>query len=327
MLTSPLILLVDDEPQNLKLLSVILADQGFSLAVATSGERGLAQAERRVPDLILLDALMPGIDGFEVCRRLKASPVTKDVPVLFMTALNEVAERIRGLELGAVDFLTKPMNREELLARIKTQLALRGAMKSLAARNHELEQARVELAAAAEELRRGKDALDLEVARQTRELVAARRALEAELEERRRAETERLALEQQILAISTPIIPISDRILIMPLTGIINGERASYVLEAALQGTRERRAEVMILDVTGVPRMDERVAAALIGTGKALRLLGAKMVLTGLRPEMAATLVSLNIDLGKVITKCTLKEGVEYALRVVAEISRGTRLR
>lgn len=314
----PLILLVDDEPANLKFLSEALSGHGFLLAVATSGERVLDQVQRRLPDLILLDALMPGIDGFEVCRRLKANPATNDIPVLFMTSLVDPADRIRGLELGAVDFLTKPLHHEEVLVRLKTHLALRGAMLALAAKNRDLEQARVELATAAEKLRQGKDVLDREVARQTQELVLAKQALEAELAERRRAETERLTLEQQILAISTPIIPISDRILVMPLTGLMNEARARYILESALERTTEWRAEVLILDVTGVPQADERVAAALLGTAGALRLLGARTVLTGVRPEMAESFVSLDIDLSAIVTKSTLKAGVEYAMRVVS---------
>ncbi|HLT40622.1 MAG TPA: response regulator, partial [Enhygromyxa sp.] len=164
-----MILLVDDEPSSLKMLSDALSGQGFSLAVAMSGERMLEQVQRRVPDLILLDVLMPGMDGFEVLQRLKANPATKDVPVLFMTSLHEATDRIHGLELGAADFLTKPVDRAELLARINIQLTLRDAIRSLVTKNQELELARAELAATAEELRREKDALDFELKERLRQ--------------------------------------------------------------------------------------------------------------------------------------------------------------
>ncbi|WP_437808761.1 response regulator [Sorangium sp. So ce1078] len=314
---SHLVLLVDDEPANLKVLSDALSGQGFSIAVAAGGERALEQAQRRPPDLILLDALMPGMDGFETCRRLKAAPATRDVPLIFITCLNDSVDRVHALELGAVDFVSKPFDRDELLARVRTQLSLRSAMKSLTEKNLELERARAQVAEAAEELRRGKEALDLEVSRRTEELSAAKTALEAELEERRRAEAERLVLQQQILEMSTPIIPISDRILVMPLIGLMDEERAGRVLEAALRRTTESQAEVMILDITGVLRADERVAAAILDTARALRLLGARTVLTGIRPEMAQALVALNVEFADVMTKSTLQAGIAHAMHAI----------
>jgi len=316
------VLLVDDEPANLKVLSDALSGQGFSIAVATGGERALEQVQRWPPDLILLDALMPGMDGYETCRRLKAAPATRDIPLVFITSLADTADRVRALELGAVDFVTKPFHRDELLARVKTQLALRGAMKSLAEKNLELEQAWAKVAAAAEELRRGKEALDIEVSRRTEELLVAKSALEAELEERRGAEEERLVLQRQILEMSTPIIPISDRILVMPLIGLMDEERVGRVLEAALRRTTESRAEVMILDITGVLRADERVASALLDTARALRLLGARTVLTGIRPDMAQALVALNVDFADIITKSTLQAGIAYAMQPITPRSK-----
>jgi DNA-binding response OmpR family regulator/anti-anti-sigma regulatory factor len=315
---SALVLLVDDEPANLKVLSETLSGQGFSIAVATGGEKVVEQAQRRPPDLIILDVRMHGIDGFEVCRRLKAEPATRDIPVIFMTSLTDVTDRVRGLDLGAVDYVTKPFQRDELLLRVKTQLALRGAMKALSAKNLELERARAEVLAAAEELQRGKDALELKVARRTEDLLAAKDALETELAERRRTEAERLLLQQQIIEMSTPIIPLSDRILVMPLIGLMDEERALRVLEAALQRTAESRAEVMIIDITGVPRADGRAAAAILNLAQALGLLGARTVLTGVRPEVAQALVALQVDFTNVIVKSTLEAGVTYAMAAIA---------
>ena len=140
-------------------------------------------------------------------------------------------------------------------------------------------------------------------------------ALEAELEERRRAEAERATLEKQIHAMSTPIIPITDRILVMPLIGKMDAERAGRVLEAALERTVEAQAEVMILDITGIPRADDRVAATIMDTARALRLLGAHTVLTGIRPDVAQALVGLEVDFEDVVTKSTLQSGIAHAIR------------
>jgi len=121
----PSILLVDDTPTNLKILVEYFSDSGFDISVATSGETALKQIEANPPDLILLDVMMPGIDGFETCRRIKANPATKDVPVIFMTALTETSDKVKGFEAGAVDYVTKPLHQEEVRARVNTHLTLR----------------------------------------------------------------------------------------------------------------------------------------------------------------------------------------------------------
>ena len=119
-----LILIVDDTPTNLDVISEALSDAGYNVAIATSGERALKQLERRLPDLILLDVMMPGIDGFETCQFLKANPKTCDIPVIFMTALADADSKIKGFEVGAVDYITKPFQEREVLARVKTHLQL-----------------------------------------------------------------------------------------------------------------------------------------------------------------------------------------------------------
>jgi signal transduction histidine kinase len=120
-----LILIVDDTPTNLDILSEALSDAGYDVAIATSGERALQQLQRRSPDLILLDVMMPGIDGFETCQRLKANPITSDIPVIFMTALADETNKIKGFEYGAIDYITKPFQEREILARVSTHLQLR----------------------------------------------------------------------------------------------------------------------------------------------------------------------------------------------------------
>jgi DNA-binding NtrC family response regulator len=115
------ILVVDDKPANIKLLFDALKDTGYRTLAALDGESAIRQAELARPDLILMDVMMPGIDGFETCRRLKGRPATRHIPVIFMTALAETAEKLEGFRAGGVDYLTKPLRHEEVLARIDAQ--------------------------------------------------------------------------------------------------------------------------------------------------------------------------------------------------------------
>jgi putative nucleotidyltransferase with HDIG domain len=119
------ILAVDDTPASLKLLSDLLREEGYNVRAAINGELAVSSAVNDPPELVLLDVRMPEMDGFEVCRRLKASPRTREVPVIFVSALSETEDKVRGFELGAVDFVTKPYQREELLARVHTHLEVR----------------------------------------------------------------------------------------------------------------------------------------------------------------------------------------------------------
>jgi two-component system NtrC family sensor kinase len=119
------ILIVDDIPTNIKVLLDFLHYSNFSVSVAKNGESALKKAQEELPQLILLDVMMPGIDGFETCRRLKANPKTKDIPVIFMTALSDVVDKVKGLQVGAVDYITKPFQHQEVLARINVHLELR----------------------------------------------------------------------------------------------------------------------------------------------------------------------------------------------------------
>ncbi|MDJ0619300.1 MAG: response regulator [Calothrix sp. MO_192.B10] len=133
------ILVVDDNPTNLKVLCGAIAAAGWEILVATDGESAIEQAEYAHPDLILLDIMMPGIDGFETCQRLKANPDTHDIPILFMTALSDTVDKVRGLSTGAVDYITKPFQTEEVLARVNVHLKLRYLSKKLERQNQELE--------------------------------------------------------------------------------------------------------------------------------------------------------------------------------------------
>ena len=119
------ILVVDDTHTNLKILFDLLSNQGYRVAIAKNGEAALEKLESYLPELILLDVMMPGIDGFETCKRLKDNPNTQDIPVIFMTALSDSGNKVKGLNAGAVDYITKPINHEEVLARIEIHLQLK----------------------------------------------------------------------------------------------------------------------------------------------------------------------------------------------------------
>lgn len=129
------ILIVDDNPTNLEVLSETLSREGFQVSVAIDGESALEQIQYFQPALILLDVMMPGIDGYEICDRLKQDPATQDIPVIFMTALSETENKIKGFSLGAVDYVTKPFHREEVLARVKVHFQLQNLTKTLEEQN------------------------------------------------------------------------------------------------------------------------------------------------------------------------------------------------
>lgn len=126
-----LILVVDDTTTNLEIVFDILTNVGFKVITENDGKRAIKQVEFQLPDLILLDVMMPGIDGFETCKRLKENSATCDIPVIFMTANSDTPSKVKGLNIGAVDYITKPFHEEELLARIKTHLQLRNLTKTL----------------------------------------------------------------------------------------------------------------------------------------------------------------------------------------------------
>jgi diguanylate cyclase (GGDEF)-like protein len=135
------ILVVDDDPTNLQVLLDQLKNSGFRILIAQDGEGALRQVDFAKPDLILLDVIMPGIDGFETCRRLKQNDASKDIPVIFLTAFSDPVDKVKGIEAGGVDYLTKPFDGLELLARVTTHLELRRYRKELEQTNRELQQA------------------------------------------------------------------------------------------------------------------------------------------------------------------------------------------
>ena len=133
------ILIVDDTQANIDILFRFLNRQGFKVIIAHDGQSAIKKAQFIQPDLILLDIMMPGIDGFETCQRLQADEQTRKIPVIFMTALSEVRDKVRGFEAGAVDYVTKPLEHLEVLARIKTHLTISRLQQALQRKNTELE--------------------------------------------------------------------------------------------------------------------------------------------------------------------------------------------
>ena len=133
------LLIIDDTPTNISVLFDHLSRHSFRVLVAESGESALKQVKHASPDLILLDVMMPGMDGFETCRRLKLDPETSEIPVIFMTALSNTTDKVRGFGAGAVDYVTKPLQHDEVLARVNTHLKLRKLQEELRQLNKDLE--------------------------------------------------------------------------------------------------------------------------------------------------------------------------------------------
>ncbi len=163
------ILIVDDSPMMIGLLRTVLGQKGYRVLAATDGRKAIERAKAERPDLILLDILMPGMDGYETCRRLREQPETRDTPTIFLSALTETRDKTAGLDLGAVDYVTKPIDAPELLARIRTHLTLNDLRRNLREMNRTLED---------------------KVRERTRELSASNASLKAEIEERRRTEVQ-----------------------------------------------------------------------------------------------------------------------------------------
>ena len=139
------LLIVDDTPPNLSVLFDFLNDNGFKVLVAQDGKRAIQKAKYAKPDLILLDVMMPEIDGFETCKRLKSDEETQDIPIIFMTALADTVDKVKGFKLGAADYITKPIQHEEVLARVMSQLKFSNLRKQLETRTVELEKRNMEL--------------------------------------------------------------------------------------------------------------------------------------------------------------------------------------
>jgi PAS domain S-box-containing protein len=181
--TLPTILIVDDTPANIGVISESLEERGYRVLVAQDGEEGLQRAGFVQPDLILLDVMMPGLDGFEVCRRLKKETKTRDIPVIFMTARTETEDKVAGFKAGGVDYVTKPLQIDEVIARVETQINLSAMQKRLETQNSQLQ--------------RYREQLEQRVAERTDELSVTNQRLRGEIQERKHVEENLIARERE----------------------------------------------------------------------------------------------------------------------------------
>ena len=163
----PTVLIADDTPANIAMLAEHLGARGISVTVAQDGEEAVERARFALPDLVLLDVMMPGVGGFEACRRMKSFPETKDIPVIFMTALSDIGDKMTAYSVGGVDYVTKPFHAEEVLARVNAHLSLRAMQRELASQNQQLQQ-EIAVRRAAEQV----------LARRTEELARSNAELE-----------------------------------------------------------------------------------------------------------------------------------------------------
>jgi len=185
----PTILIVDDTPIDIDILAMTLDRGKYRLAVAESGRKALDMIGTVLPDLILMDIMMPEMDGFEICRILKGSTETKDIPVIFLTVKDETEDILRGYNEGAVDYVTKPFNSAELLARVHTHVELKKKRDNEQELIFRLKATLEERKRAEEALQQAHDNLERLVAERTEELLVKNRRLVEEIEERRRAES------------------------------------------------------------------------------------------------------------------------------------------
>lgn len=128
---NPTVLIVDDNSNNLKIIAITLRELNYKLVIATNGESAIEMVEKTRPDLVLLDIMMPGMDGYETCEIIKSKKENENLPIIFLTALNEKANIIKGFEVGGVDYITKPFNKEELISRVETHLELKFTQDAL----------------------------------------------------------------------------------------------------------------------------------------------------------------------------------------------------
>ncbi len=171
------ILIVDDTPVNLRVLAQLLDNQGYETRLMPGGARALSSIQNKLPDLILLDIMMPDMDGYQVCRALKANPLTQDIPVIFISALDEVFDKVTAFASGGVDYITKPFQEAEVLARVETQLTMRWLQQELQHKN--------------EALKTANSTLEERVEARTVALAEANNTLQTEIEHRKNHQQEK----------------------------------------------------------------------------------------------------------------------------------------
>jgi signal transduction histidine kinase len=245
------ILIVDDSPANLRLLSSMLTDQGYKVRSVIDGRMGIMAAGAARPDLILLDINMPDMNGYQVCERLKADPATADVPIIFISALDEIGDKLHAFTVGGVDYITKPFQFEEVLARVETHLSLCDLRRRLQEANAELAQRLVELEARNEEL----DAFAHTVAHDLKNPLTSLIGY-ATMLEMRRSDLPEARVDHYLGAIAK------------------NGRRMSNIIDELLllAGVRKEQVQLETLDMGAVvSEAQARLADLVDGNGAILR--------------------------------------------------------
>jgi DNA-binding response OmpR family regulator len=197
-----IILVVDNNPGNLRLLENILTENGYKVRPAISGKLALMTIQSTLPDLILLDVRMPEIDGYSVCKTIKANDVTRHIPVIFISALDEPINKIKAFEVGGVDYITKPFETEEVLIRVKTQIDIKNMQKELANQNKQLQSEIAERKLTEQQLQKIRQELEIRVKERTMDLETVNKNLQAEIQHRKDAQLQ-LQQAQKLEAIGT----------------------------------------------------------------------------------------------------------------------------
>jgi len=250
------ILVVDDTTANLKLLTEILVNEGYQVRPASSGSLALKSVAVEKPDLIILDIKMPDMDGYEVCRRLKSDKLCNKIPIIFISALDDTTDIVKGFTAGGIDYITKPFHAEEVLARVENHLSLAILQKQLEAQNVQLRQEIAEREQIKEKLREANNKLEQRVKERTKELKQINEQLLEEIEERKQIEEElqhvRDGLEMQVEMRTQELAKVNAKLQVLSsldgLTGLANRRYLDEFWEREWQrGQRQGTSVALIM--------------------------------------------------------------------------------